>query len=591
MDIREQEIEQRLRTAMDHAVPDPWDRILASCQAQKGTVIPMTEQKQPRRRWAPLAVAAALAVVCCAFGLTSWRGANAVASVVSLDVNPSIQLKVNQNEKVLSADALNQDAEVILDGMDLKGTQLKVAVNAIVGSLLQNGYLDRLSSAILISVEDDDALRAARLESDLTAEVGTALQNASAGAAILSQTLTTDTDLNTLAKNSGISVGKAAMIRDIQALNSQLDFDALAALSVEELKQLRETGAPAMPIGKDAAAAAAAAYAGLTSYDYADVDPELDENPAHYEVELYTAGGEFDYDVDAWTGEVLKGIADVSGAGTAGSGTSSGGTSGGTSGGISADKAKSIALSDAGVSEADALGLRVKQDWDDGVALYEVEFRAGGAEYEYDIRLSDGAILQSERDEDNNYTYFASASGSGALVGEAAAQSAALAHAGVKEQDTSYLSCHLEYDDGRLECYEVEFRAGNTQYEYEIGPYDGAIWKAERETHASAAAAGSTSSGTSTGTSSGTSSGGASAGTSSGSTSGGTSFLGAEAAKSAALSHAGVSASQVREMECQLDEDDGITVYEIEFKAGQMEYEYEINARTGAVLKAEQDQD
>ena len=61
MDIREQEIEQRLRTAMDHAAPDPLDRILASCTEQKGTVIPMTEFKKPRRRWAPLAVAAALA--------------------------------------------------------------------------------------------------------------------------------------------------------------------------------------------------------------------------------------------------------------------------------------------------------------------------------------------------------------------------------------------------------------------------------------------------------------------------------------------------------------------------------------------------
>ena len=52
MDIREQEIEQRLRTAMGHAAPDPLDRILASCTEQKGTVIPMTEFKKPRRRWA-----------------------------------------------------------------------------------------------------------------------------------------------------------------------------------------------------------------------------------------------------------------------------------------------------------------------------------------------------------------------------------------------------------------------------------------------------------------------------------------------------------------------------------------------------------
>lgn len=576
--ISEQEIHQRLRTAVDHAAPDPWDRIAASCKAQKGTVIPMSEYKKPRRRWAPMAVAAALAVVCCVFGVTSWRSANAVASVVSLDVNPSIQLQVSKSEKVLSADALNQDAEVILEGMDLKGTQLKVAVNAIVGSLLQNGYLDRLSSAILISVEDDDSLRAARLESDLTAEVGTALQNASAGAAVLSQIFATDAALESQAQSSSISVGKAAMIRDIQALNGALDFDALSVLSVEELKQLREIGAPAIPIGKDAAAAAAAAYAGLSSYDFADVDPELDEYPVHYEVELITTQGEFDYDVDAWTGEVLKGLANVAN-GTAPSGSSTGG--------ISADKARSIALTDAGISESDALGLRVKQDWDDGVALYEVEFRSGGAEYEYDIRLSDGAILKSERDADNNYTYFAASSGSGALIGEAAAKTAALQHAGVSESQTSYLSCQLEYDDGRLECYEVEFRSGSTEYEYEIGPYDGAIWKAERETHGSAAAAGA-----SAAISGNTAGGSSSAGTASGNTSSSvSSFISAEAAKAAALSHAGVSTAQVREMECKLDEDDGIDVYEIEFKSAQMEYEYEIDAYTGAILKAEQDWD
>ena len=268
-------------------------------------------------------------------------------------------------------------------------------------------------------------------------------------------------------------------------------------------------------------------------------------------------------------------------------GGTGGTSSSGTTGGISADKARSIALTDAGISESDALGLRVKQDWDEGVALYEVEFRSGGAEYEYDIRLSDGAILKSERDADNNYTYFAASSGSGALIGEAAAKTAALQHAGVSESQTSYLSCQLEYDDGRLECYEVEFRSGSTEYEYEIGPYDGAIWKAERETHGSAAAAGA-----SAAISGNTAGGSSSAGTASGNTSSSvSSFISAEAAKAAALSHAGVSTAQVREMECKLDEDDGIDVYEIEFKSAQMEYEYEIDAYTGAILKAEQEWD
>lgn len=46
-------------------------------------------------------------------------------------------------------------------------------------------------------------------------------------------------------------------MQQVQALNSALDFDALAALTVEELDQLIQTGAPGMPVGTDAAASAA----------------------------------------------------------------------------------------------------------------------------------------------------------------------------------------------------------------------------------------------------------------------------------------------------------------------------------------------
>ena len=43
-----------------------------------------------------------------------YQRANAVASVVSLDVNPSIELKVNRSEKVLVCTPLNEDAKAIL---------------------------------------------------------------------------------------------------------------------------------------------------------------------------------------------------------------------------------------------------------------------------------------------------------------------------------------------------------------------------------------------------------------------------------------------------------------------------------------------
>ena len=69
----------------------------------------------------------------------------------------------------------------------------------------------------------------------------------------------------------------------------------------------------------------------------------------------------------------------------------------------------------------------------------------------------------------------------------------------------------------------------------------------------------------------------------------GSADIGQDAALSAALRHAGVSASQLTEQEISRDRDDGILVYEVKFETAQCSYEYEIRAADGAVLKADQD--
>ena len=67
--------------------------------------------------------------------------------------------------------------------------------------------------------------------------------------------------------------------------------------------------------------------------------------------------------------------------------------------------------------------------------------------------------------------------------------------------------------------------------------------------------------------------------------------IGEAAAKSPALSNVGVSESEVTRIKCELDRDHGSYKYEIEFNVGRTEYEYEVDAYSGAILKAEQDYD
>lgn len=405
-----EKMEQRLAAALEKTAPDDVNGVLSRCEERKGTVIPMTTKKTANRKWTTL-VAACLAVMLLGGGGVFYQRANAVASVVSLDVNPSIELKVNRSEKVLVCTPLNEDAKAILadmgNGAGLKGAKLDVAVNAIVGSLVRNGYLDSISSAIMISVEDKDTARAEKLQRELTSTVDGVLQTSEAKAAVLTQTLTQDAGREQQARENSISTGKAALVNCVLAINPSLRFDALAKLSVEELKDLAEAGAPAMPIGKAAAAYAAEQYAGTAALDSvtAEVDSELDESPAHYEVELHTAWGEFEYLVDAYTGNVLSGQKDLlTTASTPNETTKLSNQKpdpSGTAQDIGYAKAKSIALNHAGVSENEAYDMDIELDDEDGTLVYEVEFKSGGMEYSYEINAATGTILKHESELDD----------------------------------------------------------------------------------------------------------------------------------------------------------------------------------------------
>ena len=400
-----EKMEQRLASAVEKTAPNDVNGVLSRCDERKGTVIPMTTKKTTKKRWTTLA-AACLALVLLGGGGIFYQQAHAVASVVSLDVNPSIELKVSKSEKVLVCTPLNEDAKAILadmgDGADLKGAKLDVAVNAIVGSLVRNGYLNSISSAIMISVEDNDTARAEKLQRELTSTVDGVLQTSEAKASVLTQTLTQDAGLAQQARENSISTGKAALVNRVLALNPALKFDALAKLSVEELKDLAEAGAPAMPIGTDKAmdiAAAAFGKASTAKMAYSEVDPELDESPAHYEVEIRSqTGEEFEYKIDAYTGAILESKREAA------DGTEVPvvqPSKPAASGDIGYAKAKSVALNHAGVSESKAYDMDIELDDEDGRLIYEVEFKSGNMEYSYEINAATGAILKHEAELDD----------------------------------------------------------------------------------------------------------------------------------------------------------------------------------------------
>lgn len=538
------ELEQKIRAAVEHAAPDQRDSILSSCdelqraefpfsterERKKGDIIHMSEKKNRKIKGKGFIAAAAAVLVICAgaFGAMQKNTVRPVDSVVILDVNPSISLSVDAKERVISAEALNEDAKDILGSMELKNTSLEVAVNAIIGSMLQKGYLGDMQNSILVSVENQDRAKGEQIQKKVSDAIGKAVHSDLLDAAVLSQTVSAeDTALAALAEQYGISLGKAALIREVTAQDATLTFESLAPMSINEIalitssrnlssKSVSRSGSASDKayIGRDEAISAACAHAGIAAADAERIRVEFDSEDGImvYEIDFEDSRKEYEYDIDARTGQVLK--FEVENKENAAKAPVPGGKNDGTGG------------------------------------------ENGGSFAAGTLQTPEGAAQLKEP---------------ASYIGEEAAKRAAFAHAGVEEADAAYVHSFLEYDDGRPEYYEVEFMVGNTEYEYEIDLYSGAVLKSDMDTNYEHHG-----NGQHTGSAQGAADG---------------AYIGEENAWAAAFAHAGVSQSNLTKRECELDRKDGRMIYKIEFEEGKNEYEYEIDAVSGEILKAEIDLD
>ena len=151
-------------------------------------------------------------------------------------------------------------------------------------------------------------------------------------------------------------------------------------------------------------------------------------------------------------------------------------------GNITLDQAKQIALDNAGVKASDVTFVKEGMEIDDGMTQYEIEFYKGTTEYDYEIDAATGKIISFDQEIETKYMTTApkaatetvkAAVASTGITKDQALQ-IALDNAGFKKSDVNFPSVNKDFDDG-MEIYEVEFRVGLTEYNYDIAVSNGQI--------------------------------------------------------------------------------------------------------------------
>lgn len=478
--------DNRIRQAFEALTPDVLDSVLRDLDEQKGTGFIMTQNR--KNIWVKRVSGIAAAVVILAGAgifANAYRVSNTVSSTVALDVNPSVEIKVNAKEKVLSVDALNEDGKTIIGDMDFKGSDIDLAVNALIGSMLKNGYLNELTNSILVSVDNNDPEKSAALRQRIADEISVILNTDTFSGSVLSQTISHDAAVDEIASANDISTGKAQLIHQITQQNTFYSAEDLASMSINELNLISMSGGLTLEnvnatgtasakayIEKDIAKEVALKHAGVKESAVTHFEIELDweYGAMVYDVEFDANGIEYDYDIHAEDGKIIRYESKNEKKSAKPETTDNTFEYAPV---ISEEAAKQAAYTHAEVSEADVLAFKAEVGRKNGVVIYEVEFRTATHEYEYYIDASSGEVKKFEREAkvttaEELLDYVHEVTG---LINdkqmEANALSAALDHAGVKSEEAYDVSIELDEDHGSA-VFKIEFKSSVWEYEYEI---------------------------------------------------------------------------------------------------------------------------
>lgn len=466
--------------------------------------------------------------------LATSCGKKAAQGTLLLQVNPEISIDYDEQGRVLAVTGENNDGkEIVEEYSDFLGKPSKKVVRELVEILDENGYLaptiDHQPKELTLTITSGSVLPQQDFLEDIATEVTTATQyeprtvlvvedEEKSGQKNTAEPITADTALNTALNHAGANKDDishstvetdddefevefvfAGMHYDyeinrytgkIKSFSSKLwDKESVLESKATEyitLRQVQEVIAQDLGVAPE-------------DLIITKTELELDDGKVHYEVDVHHHGTEIEYHLDAYTGDILKKEQDKEQSNkvpnpatatpktettpktdTTPKETPKNSSKQSSSERLTIEQAKDVVLKHAGVARDQAFFEEVELDLDDGRWEYEIEFHAGGIEYEYDIDAYTGAVLSVEKDQDSKYSgnRKQESQKSQTLISLDQAVNIALSHAGYSASQVKFDDRELDWDDG-YPIYEIEFEVGDLEYEYDIDGYTGAILEYE----------------------------------------------------------------------------------------------------------------
>lgn len=452
--MKNKDIKDELYNIFDNLIYSSFNNVADKVKNNKGVVLNMKKESN-KKLFYGLGLGFAC-VIMLFMGLIFFRN-NSDIAVIGIDVNPSLELSINSKNKVVSVNTNNDDAIKVIGDMNLKGTDVLVAMNAIFGSMVKNGYINDNENSILISLVHGE-YNVNKLANDVYSQ----LQNEKVNSSILTLNTNTNDYDNELSKKYNISVSKVKLIKSIINKNSLYKFEDLCKLSTNDLNILANSSinkndevstigsaSTSKYISIDTVKDIVFKHAKVENKNVTNLEIEYDYENGNmiYDVEFDCNNIEYDYEVDAVSGKILK--IEIE---------NNNNNNNSNNKYLSKNKIEEIAIKKANVSKY--YDYDIEFEFKGGTPIYEVEFETDGAEYEIEIDAKNGNIIKYEKKKKKVDT--------SKLISKDKAKNIVLNDAKVSE----YYDYEIELDDNE---YEINFETREYEYKYKLDAKTGKI--------------------------------------------------------------------------------------------------------------------
>ena len=197
----------------------------------------MKRQKVKFRWLSTLATCLVLALcIGISIPLVGCDNTEAEAGTVTMEINPGVEYVIARNGNVKAVRFLNDDAEKLLEEIELKGQSLKSALSITVAAYKAAGLMES-NDTVLISFDkklNDDE----KLKESVSKVVREALEKTKSVHTVVYAAATDNDETAAIAKKYGVSQGKAQLIADAKK-NSSMSEEDIANLPLDELIALQ----------------------------------------------------------------------------------------------------------------------------------------------------------------------------------------------------------------------------------------------------------------------------------------------------------------------------------------------------------------